>query len=145
MSEEPTLSELKSLLTDEYKGFISELQEKKTADKEAVIAKVTALSTQLGQEIKKEDLEKMETASLGMLETQLKNLLEARNADQGGDPLSGTVPRGGEPTQLTKLEINNILINMIMHSFGLPVEDTDEYREICEQVRMEHYGEGLRY
>jgi len=146
MSDEgPTLSELKSILAEEYKGFISDLQEKKTADKEAAVTRVTALSTELGQEIKKEDLEKMETASLNILEAQLKKLLEAAADGDGGEPLSGTVPRGGGTTQLSKLEINNIVLDMIGHSFGFPVEDSDKYRAVCEQVRMEHYGQGLRY
>jgi len=156
MSEEPSLAELQSLLKEEYTGLISDIQEKKAAEKEAVIVNVTALSTELGQEIKKEELDKMEAASLNMLEKQLKNLLDAKNAGQGGEPpLSGNVPRGGEPEKLTKLETNNIIIEMITHSFGLPRPSSEkpkkgemsgaEYDELCEEVRMEHYGQGLRY
>ncbi len=145
MSDEPTLAELKSTVLEEWKGLQSDLQAKKQADKEKVISSIISLSAETGQEIKKEELQESNIASLNILEKQFKHLLETISSGEGGEPQSGIVSRSGEPPKLTKVELNNTIIDMISFGFGLPVEDTDEYRELCEKVRMEHYGMGLRY
>ncbi len=155
MSDEPTLAELKSLVHTEWKGFRSDIEAKQEAEKEKIISSIISLSAETGQEIKKEEIEKSNVASLNILERQLKSILEAKtNGD--GEPSSGIVPRGGDPPQdLSKDEFNNTIIDMISHSFGLPVPDSDtpakgemsktEYTELCRQVKMVHYSQNLRY
>lgn len=156
MSNEPTLAELKAATLEEWKGFQSDIKAKQEADKETVISSIISLSAETGQEIKKDELEESNIASLNILEKQLTNILEVMKNGSDGEPTSGIVPRGGEPPKkLTKVELNNTVIDMITYSFGLPRPTSEkpkigemsgvEYDELCEQVRMEHYGQGLRY
>jgi hypothetical protein len=156
MSNEPTLAELKAATLEEWKGLQSDIQVKKKAEIDGKIASIILLSAETGQEFKEEDFKDSNVASLTILEKQLKYFLEAKNAGETGEPASGIVPRGGEPPKtLSKKELNNKVIDMITHSFGLPRPDSDkpkagemsgaEYEELCEEVRMEHYGQGLRY
>lgn len=155
MSNEPTLAELKTLVHKEWEGFRSDIQATKEAEKEKIISSIISLSAESGQEIKKEEIEKSNIASLNILERQLKLFIEAKTTEDG-DPSSGIVPRGGDPpASLSKDELNNTIIDMISHSFGLPVPDSDtppkgemsktEYAELCRTVKMVHYSQNLRY
>jgi hypothetical protein len=138
MTDNNEIESLKAELTSLFKIVKTDAEAKVNAEKEAILKEIGTFSAELNQDFNVEDYKDVSLESLRYKAGVLQDVIKMLKAKSETGDLAGLVTRGGEISELSAEQLEDVVLDLIQLAFGLePADD-----EIKRLIRLEREAEG---
>lgn len=138
MTDINEIESLKAEIASLYQTVKTNAEVKVNADKEVALKEIASLSAELNQEFKVEDYKDISLESLRYKAGVLQDVIKMLKAKSETGDLASLVTRGGKVDELSAVQLEDIVLDLIQLAFGLePADD-----EIKKLIRLERLRDG---
>ncbi len=138
MTDINEIESLKAEIASLYQTVKTNAEVKVNADKEVALKEIASLSAELNQEFKVEDYKDISLESLRYKAGVLQDVIKMLKAKSETGDLASLVTRGDKVDELSAVQLEDIVLDLIQLAFGLePADD-----EIKKLIRLERLRDG---